>query len=122
MSGVRVLVGTIKGAFILKSDEARKEWNISEPHFGGWEIFHMTGSSVDPNRLYMSQSTGWFRTGNSALRRWRADIGQLWATSLPMTVRPAPISGTTARSTRGSLTAFGIWNHRQTTQTRSTQE
>lgn len=60
MSGVRVLVGTRKGAFILTSDEARQEWEISEPHFAGWEIFHLNGSPVDPDRLYASQSTGWF--------------------------------------------------------------
>jgi photosystem II stability/assembly factor-like uncharacterized protein len=60
MSGVRVLVGTQKGAFILTSDEARKEWAISEPHFAGWEIYHINGSQVNPDRLYASQSTGWF--------------------------------------------------------------
>ena len=60
MSGVRVLVGTRKGAFILTSDEARKEWTVAGPHFGGWEIYHMKGSPVDPNRIYASQSGGWF--------------------------------------------------------------
>jgi len=60
MSSVRVLVGTHKGAFILTSDAKRKKWEISGPHFAGWEIYHMNGSTVDPNRLYASQSTGWF--------------------------------------------------------------
>ncbi len=60
MSGVRVLVGTHKGAFILTSDAKRKKWNVSGPHFAGWEVYHMHGSPVDPNRLYASQSTGWF--------------------------------------------------------------
>ncbi|HNM38414.1 MAG TPA: hypothetical protein PKI33_15195, partial [Anaerolineales bacterium] len=60
MSGVRVLVGTRKGAFILTSDAKRKKWKVSGPHFAGWEIYHMHGSSVDPNRLYASQSSGWF--------------------------------------------------------------
>src|ERR687885_29544 len=58
--GVRVAVGTRKGAFILTSDEARKQWDVSGPHFGGWEIYHVKGSPVDPDRLYASQSTGWF--------------------------------------------------------------
>ena len=52
MGNMRVLVGTRKGAFILTSDEKRQGWNISGPHFGGWEIFHLKGSPVDPNRLY----------------------------------------------------------------------
>ena len=60
MSSVRVLVGTRKGAFILTSDAKRKQWKISGPHFAGWEIYHLNGSPADPNRLYASQSTGWF--------------------------------------------------------------
>ena len=60
MSGVRVLVGTRKGAFILTSDEQRKDWDVTGPHFAGWEIYHVAGSPVDPNRLYASQSTSWF--------------------------------------------------------------
>jgi photosystem II stability/assembly factor-like uncharacterized protein len=60
MSSVRVLVGTHKGAFILTSDSKRKKWEISEPLFAGWEVYHMNGSPKDPNRLYASQSTGWF--------------------------------------------------------------
>jgi BNR/Asp-box repeat len=60
MSGVRVLVGTRKGAFVLTSDAKRKKWDVSGPHFAGWEIYHLKGSPVDPNRLYASQSSGWF--------------------------------------------------------------
>ncbi|WP_436763713.1 WD40/YVTN/BNR-like repeat-containing protein [Streptosporangium sp. V21-05] len=60
MSGVRVLVGTRKGAFILTSDGKRERWDVSGPHFGGWEIYHLAGSPADPSRLYMSQSGGWF--------------------------------------------------------------
>lgn len=60
MSGVRVLVGTRKGAFILSSDGKRQRWDVSGPHFGGWEIYHFKGSPVDPNRLYASQTSGWF--------------------------------------------------------------
>ncbi|MFA1556028.1 WD40/YVTN/BNR-like repeat-containing protein [Actinomadura chokoriensis] len=60
MTGVRVLVGTRKGAFVLTADGARKEWTVSGPHFGGWEIYHLAGSPADPARLYASQSTGWF--------------------------------------------------------------
>ncbi|HKB42583.1 MAG TPA: hypothetical protein VKD72_39510 [Gemmataceae bacterium] len=60
MSGVRVLVGTRKGAFILTSDGRRQRWDVSGPLFSGWEIYHFKGSPVDPNRLYASQSSGWF--------------------------------------------------------------
>ena len=60
MSGVRVLVGTRKGAFILTSDGKREKWEVSGPLFAGWEIYHMKGSTVDPNRIYASQTSGWF--------------------------------------------------------------
>jgi len=60
MSGVRVLVGTRKGAFVLTSDGKRDKWDVSGPHFAGWEIYHVKGSPVDPNRLFASQTSGWF--------------------------------------------------------------
>ena len=59
MSRVRVLVGTRKGAFILESDGKRDNWEITGPHFAGWELYHLKGSPADPNRIYASQSTGW---------------------------------------------------------------
>ncbi len=60
MSGVRVLVGTRKGAFILTSDGKRAKWDVSGPHFAGWEIYHVKGSPANPNRLFASQTSGWF--------------------------------------------------------------
>jgi BNR/Asp-box repeat len=60
MSGVRVLVGTRKGAFVLTSDGKREQWDISGPHFGGWEIYHVKASPADPNRIYASQTSSWF--------------------------------------------------------------
>ena len=60
MSSVRVLVGTRKGAFILSADGKRETWEVSGPHFAGWEIYHLKGSPADPNRLYASQCSGWF--------------------------------------------------------------
>src|SRR5579872_1908864 len=60
MSKVRVLVGTHKGAFVLTSDGKREKWDVSGPHFAGWELYHLKGSSVDPNRIYASQTSGWF--------------------------------------------------------------
>jgi hypothetical protein len=75
MSGVRVLVGTRKGAFVLSSDGNRRVWDIKGPLFAGWEIYHVKGSPVDPNRLYASQSTGWF----GQLIQRSDDGGDTWA-------------------------------------------
>src|SRR6516162_2899622 len=74
MSGVRVLVGTRKGAFILTSDGKREKWDISGPHFAGWEMYHLKGSPVDPDRIYASQSTGWF----GQLIQRSSDGGKSW--------------------------------------------
>jgi photosystem II stability/assembly factor-like uncharacterized protein len=60
MSAVRLLVGTRKGGFVLTSDAKREKWTIDGPHFAGWEIYHMKGSSVDPQRIYASQTSAWF--------------------------------------------------------------
>ncbi len=76
MANVRVLVGTRKGAFILTSDGKREKWEVSGPHFAGWEIYHLKGSPVDPDRLYASQSSGWFgqviQRSNDAGKTWEA--------------------------------------------------
>ncbi len=74
MSGVRVLVGTRKGAFILSADGKRRQWDVSGPHFAGWEMYHLTGSSVNPNRLYASQSNDWF----GQLMQRSDDGGKSW--------------------------------------------
>ena len=76
MSKVRVLVGTKKGAFILTSDGTRKRWKVSGPHFAGWEIYHMKGSVVDPDRIYASQTSDWF---GQIIQR-SDDGGKTWST------------------------------------------
>jgi photosystem II stability/assembly factor-like uncharacterized protein len=76
MSKVRVLVGTRKGAFILSSDGKREKWDVAGPHFAGWEMYHVKGSPVQPNRLYASQSSGWF---GQVIQR-SSDGGKTWET------------------------------------------
>ena len=81
MSQVRVLVGTKKGAFILTSDGKRKDWDVSGPHFAGWELYHLKGSPVDPNRIYASQCSGWFgqviQRSNDGGKTWEAPGGDI---------------------------------------------
>ncbi len=74
MSAIRLLVGTRKGAFVLTSDGKRKDWKVSGPHFAGWEIYHLKGSPVNPDRIYASQSSGWF--GQQVQRS--DDGGETW--------------------------------------------
>ncbi len=76
MGHVRVLVGTKKGAFICTSDEGRRNWKVEGPIFGGWEIYHMKGSPVDPNRIFASQTSSWF---GQVIQR-SDDGGKTWHT------------------------------------------
>jgi photosystem II stability/assembly factor-like uncharacterized protein len=82
MSGVRVLVGTRKGAFLLSSDGRRRRWDVNGPHFAGWEMYHLKGSPANPDRLYASQSTGWFgqliQRSDDGGRTWEA-VGNQFA-------------------------------------------
>ena len=75
MSQVRVLVGTRKGAFVLSADGTRTGWTVDGPHFPGWEIYHMKASPADPDRIYASQSSGWF---GQIIQRSN-DGGKSWA-------------------------------------------
>jgi len=76
MSGTRVLVGTRKGAFVLTSDGKRAKWDVSGPHFAGWEVYHAKASAADPNRLYAAPSSGWFgqqiHRSNDGGKTWEA--------------------------------------------------
>jgi photosystem II stability/assembly factor-like uncharacterized protein len=74
MSTVRVLVGTRKGAFVLTADAKRQNWKVDGPHFAGWEMYHLKASPVDPDRLYASQSSGWF---GQVIQR-SCDGGKTW--------------------------------------------
>ena len=89
MSAIRLLVGTRKGAFVLTSDGKRERWDISGPHFAGWEIYHLKGSPVDPNRLYASQSSGWFgqvmQRSNDGGKTWEAVGNEFKYASTPGT-------------------------------------
>src|SRR3981081_3669844 len=76
MSSGRVIVGTKKGAVVWTPDERRKSWKVDGPHFAGWEIYHLKGSPADPDRLYASQSSGWF---GQVIQR-SSDGGRTWET------------------------------------------
>ncbi|HEX9559878.1 MAG TPA: exo-alpha-sialidase [Candidatus Dormibacteraeota bacterium] len=82
MTKVRVLIGTRKGAFLASSDGSRKGWKVEGPHFAGWEVYHLKGSPADPNRLYASQSSGWFgqvmQRSNDGGKTWEA-VGNQFA-------------------------------------------
>jgi len=76
MSRVRVLAGTRKGAFVLEADGRRENWTVHGPFFGGWELYHLKASPLNPDRIYASQSSGWFgqqiQISNDGGKTWQA--------------------------------------------------
>ncbi len=62
----RLLIGTKKGGFIASWNDAEAKYEISDPLFSGWEIFHFKASPLDPKLIYASQSNLWF--GQTVLR------------------------------------------------------
>src|SRR5437879_12356765 len=103
MSQVRVLVGTRKGAFILASDGKRKRWDVSGPHFGGWEIYHLKGSPADPNRLCASQSSSWV---GQVIQRPH-DGGKTWETAGSKPAHDVAAGTHTCAAGRTRARAFG---------------
>lgn len=91
MSSVRVLVGTKKGAFILTADGKRNKWEINGPHFAGWEIYHLKGSALNPDRIYASQSSGWYgqiiQRSNDGGKTWDIPGGE----AMPAPGPPPPV-------------------------------
>ena len=93
MASVRVLVGTKKGAFILTSDGKREKWDVAGPFFGGWSIYHLKGSPIDPNRIYASQCSDWFgqviQRSDDGGKNWYQPGGEA---SIDFTGKPAGAS------------------------------
>lgn len=50
--GVVLLVGTTKGAFFFYSDAARRDWRMTGPHMGGWEVYSLLGDSRHGQRVW----------------------------------------------------------------------
>jgi len=89
MSWVRVLVGTRKGAFVLTADGKRELWDVTGPHFGGWEVYHVKGSPVHPGRIWAAPNTGWFgqvvQRSDDGGKTWEAVGSQFTYDGIPGT-------------------------------------
>ncbi|MBW3628921.1 MAG: glycoside hydrolase [Gemmatimonadetes bacterium] len=71
---VVVLVGTTKGAFFYHSDENRREWRMTGPHLGGWEVYSLYGDERHPGRVYAGTSHWVYGT----TVRVSDDLGEGW--------------------------------------------
>lgn len=71
---VALLVGTMKGAFILESDASRAKWKIQGPHFLGAEANHLMLDPWDRRTLVLGARTG--HLGPTVFRS--SDWGKTW--------------------------------------------
>jgi BNR/Asp-box repeat len=73
---IELLVGTPKGAFILDSDEARREWRVRGPYCEAWPVHDLVRNPADGG-LYAGGGSAWY--GPSV---WRSDDdGATWTQS-----------------------------------------
>lgn len=68
-----LLIGTVKGVFLYHTDERRREWNLTGPRLGGWEVFSVCGDSRNGRIL---AGTGHFLHGPTI--RTSSDFGATW--------------------------------------------
>jgi hypothetical protein len=81
-----VFVGTSKGGFIFESDANRKQWQMSEIQFKGWNVMHM---QLDPRDYRLHAATSHFVYGPTT--HYSDDFGKSWtqAKVSPMLSRPS---------------------------------
>ena len=87
---VVLLVGTMKGAFLLRADEARKKWRLEGPHFQGFAVYAMLHDGrTARNRTYAAANNPFF---GSALRS-SEDYGRSWTEPERYTIKFPEESG-----------------------------
>jgi photosystem II stability/assembly factor-like uncharacterized protein len=137
---VLVLVGTMKGAFIFRSDKARGTWEMGGPYFAGSAVYALAyDGRAGRNRLWAGPNSmhwgGLLRTSDDFGRTWTnpeeanvkfpegtdAALKQIWQItpgrdSEPDTlycgVEPAALFVSRDAGQQWSL-AEGLWNHPQ---------
>lgn len=88
--GTTLLVGTMKGAFLLRSDDARKKWRLEGPHFQGFAVYALLQDSrAGRNRTFAAANNPFF---GSALRS-SDDQGRTWSEPERYTIKFPEDSG-----------------------------
>ena len=74
--GVLTLVGTRKGLFLLRSDNARRDWEVEGPLLPGWSVFHAVLDRRD-GTIYAAANNVVY--GGTVQRS--TDLGKTWQRS-----------------------------------------
>ncbi len=74
MTKVMVMIGTEKGAFLLRSDARREKWEITGPLLPGWKVGHLILDTRQSPRMFAS--TGSYVYGPTI--NVSDDLGKTW--------------------------------------------
>lgn len=109
-TGTLVLVGTRKGAFLLRGDASRRAWKIEGPHFLGNIVHHWVLDPRDGRTMLLAARTG--HLGPTVFRS--ADFGKTWSEAEQPPAFPA--AGPSGRAvehvfwlTPGHASEPGVW-------------
>ena len=72
---VLVMVGTMKGAFLLRSNASRSRWDVAGPYFPGQAVYAMAYDGREGRRRMWASTTNWHF--GSVLRQ-SDDFGKTW--------------------------------------------
>jgi photosystem II stability/assembly factor-like uncharacterized protein len=111
-AGLLLLVATRKGAWLLRSDEARKTWRADGPHFLGHVLSHLVLDPRDGRTLLAAAKTG--HLGPTIFRS--VDFGRHWTEASRPPAFPKAREGEKGRAvdhtfwlTPGHASEPGVW-------------
>jgi hypothetical protein len=87
---VLLLVGTMKGAFLLWSDDSRKKWRVDGPHFRGESVYAMAHDNRGGRNRTFAATRNFFFGG---VLRSSDDYGKNWSDPERQNVRFPEDSG-----------------------------
>jgi tRNA A-37 threonylcarbamoyl transferase component Bud32 len=91
---VLLLVGTMKGAFLLRSNQRRQSWEVVGPAFHGNAIYSMAyDARRDRHRLWASTSSVW-----GTVLRSSDDFGKTWTNPQQASLRFPPDCGASLKN------------------------
>ncbi len=91
---VLLLVGTTKGAFLLRSTADRSRWDVAGPYFHGLAIYALAYDGRDDrHRLWASTSSYW-----GTYLRSSDDFGKVWTNPVEANIRFPSDSGTSLKN------------------------
>jgi serine/threonine protein kinase len=91
---ILLLVGTIKGAFILRSNQQRRRWELGGPYFHGHNVYALAYDvRGGRKRLWVSTQNFW-----GCFLRSSDDYGRSWTNPQQAPIRFPPDTGTSLKN------------------------